>query len=215
MLRSELDLVIERAVGDHRLLDHPYYRRWQDGALATKDLREYADQYRHFERVLPEVLQSTARALDPGLSREFVERNLRDELSEPEPHLALFEHFARAVGCSGQTDATRATAELVDVYRVGAKSGPAAALAVIAAYETQAASVAAAKSLALRNHHGLDARHTEFWDVHASMEQSHASWTSEALAHLGAQEETVKEWATRSATAWWSFLDERDQACCN
>ena len=38
------------------------------------------------------------------------------------------------------------------------------------------------KASALSNHHHLSSRGTQFWTVHAQLEQEHASWTSEALS---------------------------------
>jgi pyrroloquinoline quinone (PQQ) biosynthesis protein C len=210
---STVSLAIASAVEGRRLLDHPYYQKWQLGGLALEDLGEYAEQYRYFEQALPEVLLSVSRTLGPGPIRGLVEKNWHDEVAEPEPHVELFDRFAVAVGASGDAGPSPATNELVGVYRAGAIAGPVPALAVIAGYETQAAAIAATKSDALRRHYGFDAHETEFWDVHAGIEESHASWTAEALARLGANATTIEEWASRSAIAWWTYLDEREAAC--
>ena len=47
---------------------------------------------------------------------------------------------------------------------------PVAALAMIAAYEVQAADIAASKGDGLRRHYGFDAEGTAFWDVHRDQE---------------------------------------------
>jgi pyrroloquinoline quinone (PQQ) biosynthesis protein C len=185
---------------------------WQEGALSTADIAIYADQYRYFEHALPEVLLATCRSLGKGDARELVESNLRDELCQPEPHIELFDRFSEAVGATGETAASQATSRLVNLYRSSVAAGPVASLSVIAAYEMQAATIASTKSEALRSHHGVDTEGTQFWDVHAEIEQSHASWTCEALSDLAATPDEVEEWAGRSAAAWWSFLDEREAA---
>ena len=78
-------VAIARSVTGRRLLDHPYYRRWQDGSLATRDICAYAAQYRHFESALAEVLAGIAAGLEEGAARCLVEDNRDDELSNPRP----------------------------------------------------------------------------------------------------------------------------------
>ena len=98
----------------------------------------------------------------------------------------------------------------MSLYRGAALEGPIPALSVIAAYEHQAGDIAATKASALSNHHHLSSRGTQFWTVHAQLEQEHASWTSEALQLLDARPSSVQLWAERSARHWWEFLDERE-----
>jgi pyrroloquinoline-quinone synthase len=203
---------VDRALVGRRLLDHPYYRSWQEGSLTMNDLRAYAQQYRHIEAVLPEVLAAAAEATIDKDARALIENNLADELSSPAAHLELFDRFAAAVGVENRVEATPATSRLVGVYRRAVSDGAVAVLAAIAAYETQASEIASTKAEALQCHHGLAGSETEFWDIHARMELDHASWTFDALESLAADQQRVEVWAERSAAAWWAFLDERD-AC--
>src|ERR1700730_5853777 len=155
MLALDLRVAFDQAICGRRLLEHPYYQRWQDGLLTLGDLGAYAEQYRHVERCLPGVLVATAERLGEGAVRWLVEENLRDERSRPQPHVELFEGFAAAVGADQEAGATGATRELVDLYHRAASSDPVAALAVIGAYELQAAEVAATKAESLRVHYRL------------------------------------------------------------
>ena len=206
-----IEAAIETALTGRRLLDHPYYRAWQDGLLSTEDIGTYAGQYRHFEQALPEVLAAAAARIEADGPRSLVEANLNDEVATP-THLELFDGFARAVGAEPDAAPTGGTLALVDLYRSAAADSPVAALSVIAAYETQAADIAATKGGSLRRHLGLTAEATSFWDVHAAIEADHAAWTTDALRALDAPPDTVSAWATASAEAWWSFLDERQGA---
>lgn len=205
--------VLDQAVREQWLLDHPFYRAWQAGELTRRNLEDYAAQYRHTERILPAVLEATAARLPVGKARRLVEGNLADERSRPRPHLELFDDFAAAVGADPATgSASPGTRYLVDTYQRAAHEGPVAALAVLGAYEVQAAEVAATKAASLRDCYGLDAAGTAFWDVHAGLEDSHADWTAEALAELRPSHEDVSAYAAMSAAAWWAFLDEREAA---
>lgn len=210
MPASDIATALDQALAGLRLLDHPYYRSWQEGSLSPQDLASYAGQYRHFERCLPEVLSTLAAQLPDGPCRERVEGNLHDELSRPCPHLELFEAFAAEVGAPAVTSPTPAASALVNLYRGAALEGPVPALAVIAAYERQAGDIAATKASALSKHHQISATGTQFWTVHAEVEQEHAAWTSEALQLLDATPSSVQLWAERSAGHWWTFLDERE-----
>ena len=210
MPSSAVDQVVSASVQSFRLLSHPYYRAWQNGELQRSDLKSYAEQYRHFERCLPEALACAATEMTPGPARQLVEANLQDERSNPRPHLELFEGFGTAVGAAGDVDPTEATAALVDLYEEAAELGPVQLLAVVAGYETQAADVAATKADALTRHYGLGGAGTEFWTVHAAAEKEHAAWTAQALTLLNAGLEDVSYWSNRSARAWWQFLDERE-----
>ena len=212
MPSNDLIAAFDLAISGRRLLEHPFYVRWQDGLLTLSDLGDYAEQYRHFETCLPGVLAGTAESLPEGTARDQVQENLRDERSRPRAHAEIFEGFASAVGAKNKADATDATRDLVSLYQTAASSDPVAALSVIGAYEIQAARVALTKGESLRTHYGLNSNETEFWDIHAELEQSHAAWTIEALHALGADCETVQKFATDSSEAWWSFLDERDGA---
>jgi pyrroloquinoline quinone (PQQ) biosynthesis protein C len=211
MLRTELDALLDDILRPRRLLAHPFYRRWEAGTLERSELASYAGQYRHFEAVLPLVLEAVADALPDGRARHLVEANLDDERSVPEPHLDLFDAFAAALGAP-VTDATPATAALVELYSSLSASSARAALSAVAAYEIQAPSIAATKAEGLRTRYGLDAAATRFWDVHSGVDEAHGQWMLEALSLLADGPDDVLVPATAAADAWWAFLDERQAA---
>ena len=140
----------------------------------------------------------------------MVARNLSDELGQPESHLALFDGFAAALPVTATATGPGVTAlALADTYRALAAESPIAAIAGLAAYESQAAGIATSKGDGLRRWYGMDAAGTRFWDVHSTMDADHGEWAVEALALLGADAGEVADSARRAADAWWSLLDER------
>jgi pyrroloquinoline-quinone synthase len=199
------------ALTGRQLLTHPFYRRWEAGTLADGELAAYAEQYRHLEGELPLTLAAIAGQLPAGRARTLVEANLADELGEPAPHAVLFELFARAAGAREDVAPTEATAALLSAIRSAVGRDPVAALSMVAAYEVQAADIAASKADGLRRHYGLDAEGTRFWDVHTTQEVAHAGWSSEALAVVDADAAVVQESARVAAEAWWAFLTEREE----
>ena len=204
------EVLAEAIVGRH-LLTHPFYRRWEAGTLSEGELAAYAEQYRHIERELPVTLSAIASALPEGRARSLVEANLSDELGSPEPHVRLFESFAKSAGAKPDAPATPSTAAMLALVRTAAAVDPAAALAMVATYEIQAADIAASKSDGLRRHYGMDDEATRFWDVHRTQEVDHAGWSMEALAELEADPDLVQAAAIVSADSWWLFLSEREE----
>ena len=211
MHTQPIDEVLAEAIVGRHLLTHPFYRRWEAGTLSEAELAAYAEQYRHIERELPVTLAAIADALPPGRARDLVEANLADELGSPEPHARLFESFARATGARPDAPATPSTAALLAVVRTTASNDPVAALAMVAAYEVQAADIAGSKGDGLRRHYGFDEEGTRFWDVHRTQEVDHAGWSMDALRALEADPDVVQAAATVSADSWWLFLSEREE----
>jgi pyrroloquinoline-quinone synthase len=211
MTSDQLQAALTTALADRQLLNHPFYRRWESGTLQAVELGDYAAQYRHFEAALPGILRALLTRLETGAAKELVQRNLADEESNPAPHVALFADFANAVG-SLDAPPTERTASLVVTYRALIESSAAEGLAALVAYEMQAPAVAASKAAGLRRHYGIDAAGTRFWDIHATMDEDHARWGTEALAALGAPDDRLLGAARSAADAWWAFLDERELA---
>jgi pyrroloquinoline quinone (PQQ) biosynthesis protein C len=207
---EQIRLALADALSGRHLLTHPFYRRWEDGTLADGELAAYAEQYRLIEQALPVTLTAIAAGLPDGRARTLVEANLADELGVPAPHAGLFELFAQAAGAAPAVGSTAATAALLSAVRAASSTDPATALAMVAAYEVQAADIAASKADGLRRHYGMDEAGTRFWDVHSMQEAAHADWSIDALAALDADPAAVRAAARSAANAWWEFLDERE-----
>jgi pyrroloquinoline-quinone synthase len=208
MDRDLLERELIDVLAGRRLLEHPFYRRWQQGELSPVELAAYAAQYRHLEAALPGLLGDVAAAIDGGPARDAVLRNLADEVGPP-AHLDLFDGFAAAVGAGSEPPAA-ATASLLELQRRRVAEGPLSGLAALLAYELQVPEVAASKAAGLREHHRLDANATRFWDLHAGLDVDHAAWSLDALACLGEDMAPALESAREAAGGWWAFLDERE-----
>jgi pyrroloquinoline-quinone synthase len=200
----------DEAISDRQLLDHPFYRRWEAGELRRVELTHYAEQYRHFETMLPLFLRRLSAKLSPGPARDLVDANLDDEVAAPS-HLELFEEFATFYGAR-PVEMTPATRGLVDAYTEVLHRGPVAALAGLLAYESQGAGIADTKAAGLHDHYGASRQALVFWHEHGSIEEDHAQWTFDALESLEPDVSEVQEAARVVAQAWWSFLDERELA---
>ncbi len=212
--QARLAAAVASSLDGRLLLTHPFYRRWEAGELRSQELAEYAVHYRAFEAVLPAVLSDVVDRLTAGgrtAAAELVARNLADELGSPRSHLELFDGFAAALPDEARAAVAGPAAEaLAGTYRALADESPAAAVAGLAAYETQAAAIAATKGDGLRRWYGMDTAGTAFWDVHATMDVDHGDWAVEALAMMDADPAVVADASRRAAEAWWALLDERE-----
>ncbi len=213
---------LSTALAGRRLLEHPFYRRWERGEVSMSELADYAEQYRHFEAFLPAFLEELVCDLPEGPARELVAANLADEEGDPVAHVELFERFAVAVGASGIDGAkvSPATRALVESYSASIAEGPVAALAGFVAYECQASEVARTKADGLRSHYGLDDFSVSFWEHHASVDARHSEWALRALDELSmsagdGERDQVLSAFRRGADSWWSFLDERELAAAH
>ena len=211
---NQVQLVIDGALNDRRLLSHPFYKRWTAGELQPEELKAYAEQYRHFEASLPHTLQAIIDELPAGDSRTFIEDNLADEAGHNghPSHLELFNEFAAAAGADAIAEPTPATQALLDAYGAAVAAGPVAAMGALLAYETQAAEVASTKSDGLQNLYGYDAQAARFWDVHGTLDIEHGRWATAALASAATSAEEFAFSTQQVADAWWNFLNERE-AC--
>jgi pyrroloquinoline-quinone synthase len=204
-MTTNLRTIVDDALAGRRLLEHPFYRRWEDGLLTRDELTRYAEQYRHFEAALPATLAALAGGLS-GDARDAVLDNLRDETGTP-THLELFDGFAAHYDAT-PAEPSPAMADLLAAYDAALASGPAAGLAGVLAYEAQGAEIAETKSVGLREFYGADDEACEFWRVHGLVEDSHAAWLFAAGSGLDGA--GAREGARLVADAWWAFLDERE-----
>ena len=211
MLRTELDALLDDILRSRRLLAHPFYRRWEAGALEPGELAGYAAQYRHFEATLPVVLEAVDARLPDGHARQLVQANLDDERGVPAPHIELFDAFADAVGARSPPThpghgRPRAAVRDIGRHLSGGGAGRRGRLRGPGAGHRRH------KAEGLTGRYGLDAGGTRFWDVHAGVDRAHGAWMLDALGGWPTVPARCAGPATAAADAWWAFLDERQAA---
>ncbi len=207
-MTPQLEDVLAGVLKKRRLLDHPFYRRWEAGDISREELTRYAEQYRYFEVMFPTFLRSLCAQLPEGPIRHLVEANLVDEVSPPS-HVVLFDQFAQAYGAR-KVPISPAMSHLVDSYSALLRRGPASSLAGLWAYESQGGEVAASKAEGLIKHYEAPSEAIAFWAAHSLIEDDHATWTLEALALLEPDMVEVELGVGLIGDAWWNFLDERE-----
>jgi pyrroloquinoline-quinone synthase len=197
------------------ILGHPFYRRWSAGALTRQDLATYARVYYPHVAAFPEYLEAAAERADLPVVRAELLENLREERTEPEPHVELWLRFAAAVGtdpaavrAAAPADTARRT---VDQFRRLCGGTTAAALAALYAYESQQPEVSRQKMAGLREHYGIaDAEALSYFSVHAEADQRHRAGERRALAlclEAGDCAQEVLAAGQAALGAYWDLLD--------
>ncbi len=209
---SEIRRRLDDATSSYRLLSHPFYRAWVEGALTTSDLATYAEQYWRQVEAFPGYLEAIAGRLPVGRARAVVEENLADELEGD--HAGLWLAFASAVGaspgrCRGSVPEPE-TARCVDAFTRGAARAPVPfALGMIYGYESQTPEVAEAKVAGLRGRYGIDGEGVSYFSLHAGLDVQHARDLLSAVGDVAPDEGALAEaaqGAQAGAQAAWGLL---------
>ncbi len=110
-----------------RLLDHPFYQRWNAGELTRDELQEYARQYYHYSLAFPTFVSATHANSSDMVIRQALLENLIEEERGTENHPELWLRFCEGLGLDrddvlSSTPSAR-TCELIDVMKTLAREG--------------------------------------------------------------------------------------------
>ena len=146
-VKEQLDATIE----PWNLLNHPFYRAWNEGTLPTEALKTYAAEYGSF-----------IAGIDTGW--EMVGHD--EHAAEEREHAALWEQFARTLGTTISTPRVAQVEKLMDVSR-RLFSDPATAWGALYAFEAQQPATAATKLTGLDAHYPVAKAGRTYFEVHA------------------------------------------------
>lgn len=212
---------LDAVIAQRCLLDHPFYREWNEGKLSLDRLREYARQYHHFESAFPTLLSAVHSRCEDRFVRQVILRNLWDEEHGPENHLALWLRFCEGIGLSAEdvlaSEPFPETRSLVDGFRAACFTRPVVeGVAALYAYESQVPAIAERKIDGLKRHYGIKNERTlAFFTVHREVDLEHAEAERAALraAVRTPDDAHAAEVACRaSAERLWLFLDGAHRA---
>lgn len=198
-----------------KLLNHPWYRKWECGELSIDSLRYYASQYYWQVANFPRYLSLLHSQMESLADRRVILDNLADEESEQAPHPELWLDFAEALGmdrreiAAGQPDP--AAAALVGQFKSLVASGTAEGLGALLAYESQVPEVARFKGKALRKFYLNQAeaeKGTRFFAIHEHADIWHTRELEDLIAGMSDQQKQRAQGAANQAcAALGEFLD--------
>ena len=178
---------IDALIAERHLLEHPFYRAWQDGTLSVDALRDYAAQYYRHVNAFPTYISALHSRCEDLETRQALLENLRDEEEGSENHPALWRRFAEAVGCNaseiGAGEIWPETASAIAGFRSAVGQGPVVrGLAALYAYESMVPAVAAEKIRGLAEHYGVEGSPgTDYFEVHRTLDVEHAASSCDLL----------------------------------
>jgi pyrroloquinoline-quinone synthase len=200
---------------EEKILNHPWYQKWECGELSKESLATYAGEYFWQVANFPRYLSALHSQLDSLEDRQVVLGNLAEEENKAQPHPELWLDFAESLGLDrAQVKAGApgaAAAALVNEFHALSRAGQAEALGAIWAYEAQVPEVAKFKQAALRAHYlapEAAEKGCRFFSVHEAADVWHSQEIDSLVAKLSpAEKERAQAAASRACQALRKFLD--------
>jgi len=145
---------LEGAIGEHRLLEHPFYVAWREGTLPVEALTTYAGEYGAFIAAVPEGWATVGNT---------------EHAAEEVDHARIWEAFAHRLGASVGRPQLREVETLLEVSR-RLFADPASAWGALYAFEAQQPATSEEKLGGLVDHYGFDAGEpaAEYFRIHAA-----------------------------------------------
>jgi pyrroloquinoline-quinone synthase len=186
---------IRQAQERWNVLRHPFYERWEEGALSREELQTYAGQYRHAVAAVASAARHAATLGDYG------------HAAEEATHVTLWDAWAASLG-AGRAEPSAETVECVERWT---PRDPLAATAVLYAVESAQPAIAETKLQGLLEHYGYraDSPALSYFSIHAERDHEHAARAETILRERppDADDDALAEAAAEAVRANWVLLD--------
>ena len=208
MFSKELNKKLDK----YHLLNHPFYKSWNDGKLTREIIKDYAEQYYQHVKVFPRYISATHSLCEDIERRKILLENLQDEENRDEDHPKLWKNFALAIGSSKKeiesVKEEKFTTELIENFFKNGRSSYAEGLASLYTYERQIPEIAETKIRGLKNHYGVTSKEgLKFFEVHKDADVYHREACEKLLDGLSDKEqEKAEKSALSTAKSLWNFL---------
>ena len=140
---------LNKKLDQYHLLNHPFYKSWNDGKLTREIIKDYAEQYYQHVKAFPRYISATHSLCEDIEKRKILLENLQDEENTNDDHPKLWKNFACEVGANEDTIESvkkeKFTTELVDNFFKNGRSSYAEGLASLYTYERQIPEIAETK----------------------------------------------------------------------
>ncbi|MDG2348374.1 MAG: CADD family putative folate metabolism protein [Gammaproteobacteria bacterium] len=201
---------LKNTLDQYHLLKHPFYNRWNEGALNRDIIKDYAAQYYFHVDAFPRYISATHSLCEDINNRKLLLENLMEEESFDHDHPKLWWQFAESLGAKHPSDATPEpfTQALIDNFFYWSRRSYAEGLGALYTYERQVPEVAEVKIEGLKKHYGVtDEKGLKFFEVHRTADKEHRL-QCEALLEALSPEDQAKAKSAAEATAkhLWNFL---------
>ena len=203
---------LNKKLDEYHLLNHPFYKSWNDGKLTREIIKDYAEQYYQHVKAFPRYISATHSLCEDLDKRKILLENLQDEEKEGADHPKLWKNFALAIGAEeNKIDSVKKekfTTEMIDNFFKHGRASYAEGLASLYTYERQIPEIAETKIRGLKNHYGVSSKEgLEFFEVHKAADVYHREACEKLLDGLSKEEQIkAEESALSTAKYLWNFL---------
>jgi len=203
---------LNKKLDEYHLLNHPFYKSWNDGKLTREIIKDYAEQYYQHVKAFPRYISATHSLCEDIEKRKILLENLQDEENRDDDHPKLWKNFALAIGSSNDeiesVKKEKFTTELIENFFKNGRASYAEGLASLYTYERQIPEVAETKIRGLKNHYGVTSKEgLKFFEVHKAADVYHREACEKLLDNLSKEEqEKAEKSALSTAKYLWNFL---------
>ena len=208
MFSKELNAKLDQ----YHLLNHPFYKSWNEGKLTREIIKDYAEQYYQHVKAFPRYISATHSICEDIEKRKILLENLQDEENPNADHPKLWKNFAIAMGADADKieDVKREwfTNDMIENFFHQARKSYAEGLASLYTYERQIPEIAETKIRGLKNFYGVTSKEgLEFFEAHKAADVIHRKECEKLLDALTEEEKVKAEKASMlTARYLWNFL---------
>ena len=203
---------LNKKLDEYYLLNHSFYKSWNEGKLTREIIKDYAEQYYQHVKAFPRYISATHSLCEDIEKRKILLENLNDEENRDADHPKLWKNFAIAMGADSEkieeVKADQFTKDLIDNFFKYGRSTYAEGLASLYTYERQIPEIAETKIQGLKKFYGVNSKEgLEFFEVHKKADVYHREECEKLLNGLSKEEQVAAEKAALSTAKYlWNFL---------
>jgi|TARA_B100000700_G_C15019511_1_gene844944 pyrroloquinoline-quinone synthase len=208
MFSKELNEKLDR----YHLLNHPFYKSWNEGKLTREIIKDYAEQYYQHVKAFPRYISATHSLCEDIEKRKILLENLQDEENKDGDHPKLWKNFAIAMGADSKkiedVKLEWFTKDMIDNFFAQGRSSYSEGLASLYTYERQIPEIAETKIRGLKKYYGVNSKEgLEFFEAHKAADVLHRAECEKLLDGLPEEEKSKAEKAALiTARYLWNFL---------
>ena len=203
---------LNKKLDEYHLLNHPFYKSWNEGKLTREIIKDYAEQYYQHVKAFPRYISATHSLCEDIEKRKILLENLNDEENRDADHPKLWKNFALAMGADAkkieEVEADQFTQDMIDNFFKNGRSTYAEGLASLYTYERQIPEIAETKIQGLKKYYGVNSKEgLEFFVAHKEADIHHRKECVKLLDGLSKDEQGKAETAALSTAKYlWNFL---------
>ena len=203
---------LNNKLDQYHLLNHPFYKSWNEGKLTREIIKDYAEQYYQHVKAFPRYISATHSICEDIEKRKILLENLQDEENPNADHPKLWKNFALAMGADPDKieNVKREwfTNDMIENFFYQARKSYAEGLASLYTYERQIPEIAETKIRGLKKFYGVTSKEgLEFFEAHKAADVIHRKECEKLLDALTEEEKDKAEKASvLTARYLWNFL---------